>query len=906
MSTGKSKGFDWRRRLSDRSKSLSAMSNKVGLISKEAKRRRALEEEEIKKDNEIKATLSEFHALDKTSSFEIGNTNITEYGQTKFISGNYYSMGKLLLEAKADPSIYFILSWPCSLDWLVISQFLVNEHLLRGSAYNDGFKLGIFPARASAFGRLKQFRLNRQDLIEEAQHAVNSGIRESARIMAYLSLQEFSKIDAPSEREHPSLKDLTPGFCFQDNKGWLLYGDGYLSDIYTYMFNASGNSRRGIIHKASESLNNPQTTTEGIFLMPPGAYSSELLNSFKMNVEIDAIVLDSKEKNIEYGNITKEKAAKIFQSWFHESKKKSLVVMFDNPRIMSSFRREVFLAYRKSKIPLGRNNWFKQYGFLQHEDKPLQNEIFAEKDSEAINSNISSPKFVILGLGHISVFKNLIKLALEVESVEPRLAKEMKRAIGFLLRISYLPISQSGLLKWIKSVSQGWPEEDVVSLSRKYLWSSYFRAWKQYVSDFDTILSTSHFEAECEKIVSLIQEATETEDMVLQIATDCLDKPDQKTLIATVERKTVGFISEIISNCGCEELSERIDVCQISRDLSLSGYDRVAVFGLNDRKLKDILSMFSDEDNRNEIYINTYSSLKIHYELQSLRNIEAFTELFEWIDGLTSQIEPVLSSLEGLDTLYSDDTNEISRPYDNQNYSHDGEKYAVIHLSGYGAIDVAQHSTLIRRSHTELSEWEATTVDDLLESDRVVVIDDSFVECVAEITHSIERSNEEERDILKSYLSLAQNFIKSKYSQKKRKSRAGAIYAKMLAINSDMASQVTINMIERWLKNIEEFNSEEPEIASRSARKQSHYLLFAKAINLDESIATIFWQKGIKQFRSNNIQEGRRLANHIRYLLVGMLDYRLFGISDRDYEKIKIIARDKEFGVEMISVMESS
>lgn len=905
MSKGKSNGFDWQKRLSDRKKSLSAMNKKIGQTLKEAERRKALEEEEKKHENEIKATLSQFEIMRDSDYLKIDNMMVSEYGKTKYIADNYHSLSKLLLEAKAVPGIYFILSWPCSLDWLVVSQFLANEHLLRASTYSDGLKLGIYPSRTTAFGRLKKFRINRQNLIEEAQDVVNSGLCENDRVMAYLSLQEFSRIDSPSEREHPSLKDLTPGFYFHGKEGWVLYGGGYLSDIYTYMFNASGNRRRGTIHKVSDSLNDHLTTTEGVFLVPPGTPSRDLMKIFKLDESIDAIALDAKEKNIEYGNISKEEAANIFHSWFDEGNNCSLLVLFDNPFVMNSFRREVFMAYKKAKVSLKTNNWFKQYAFLQHEDKPMQDELFTNSNTRKVKEGHSSPKIHILGLGHISLFKSLINIALDVDRLEPKLAKEMKRAIGFLLRISYLPISQAGLLKWIKSISGDWSEDDVISLSRKYLWSSYFRAWKQRVSDFDTVLSTSHFEAECEKIAGLIQDATETEDKVLQIATDCLDNPDQKTLIVTVERKTVDFINEIVADYGCKELSGKIDVCQISKDLNLDGYDQVAVFGLNDRKLKDILSLFSDDKNRNEIYINAYSSLKIHYELQSLRNIEAFARLYEWIDGLKSQIEPVLSSLEGLHNLYSDSTNEISNPYDNQNYDHDGEKYASIHLSGYGAIEVAQHSTIIRRSHSELSEWEATTVADLLESERVVVIDDSFVESVGETIHAVGGTNEEEGEILKSYFLLAQGFIKSKYNQKKRKSRASAIYAEMSAIDSSMASQVTLNMVERWVKNIEEFNSDESQIASRSARKQSHYLLFAKAINLDESIATIFWQKGIKQFRSNNIQEGRRLANHIRYLLVGMLDHRLLGISDDEYEKIKNIARDKEFSVEMITFMKS-
>ena len=162
------------------------------------------------------------------------------------------------------------------MDWLVVSQFLANKHLLRVSTYSDEYKLGIFPAKTTAFGRLKRFRINRQNLIEEAQKVASTGLRDNPRVMAYLSLQEFSRIDSPTEREHPSLKDLTPYFYHRDQEGWLLYSNGYLSDIYTYMFNASGNRRRGTIRKVSDSLNEPMTTTEGVFLVPPGTPGREL------------------------------------------------------------------------------------------------------------------------------------------------------------------------------------------------------------------------------------------------------------------------------------------------------------------------------------------------------------------------------------------------------------------------------------------------------------------------------------------------------------------------------------------------------------------------------------------------------------------------------------------------------
>ena len=225
-------------------------------------------------------------------------------------------------------------------------------------------------------------------------------------------------------------------------------------------------------------------------------------------------------------------------------------------------------------------------------------------------------------------------------------------------------------------------------------------------------------------------------------------------------------------------------------------------------------------------------------------------------------------------------------------------------MGNYGPLEVAQHSTLLIFDRQSETGWKASTVEYLEESDRVVVIDSMFMNEADKIIGNLTHSNEEEEQILRSYFTLAQNFIKEKYTQTNRETRARSIHKKMAELDEEKSSEITINMIERWLKNIENYSVEIPEVSSQSARREDHYLLFAKAVSLDGSIASMFWKKGIRRFRSKNVQEGRKHANHIRHLLAGTFDHRLLGISESEFKEIKLLAKAREYPVEMITYIE--
>jgi hypothetical protein len=905
MPKGRSKGFGWQQSMQDRERSLSKMKKNIDVISKQTAARKEEEKKRAKEDNQIKATLSSFRPLNSAPKLNHANSQkVLDEGIERDIDQSYCSITSLLLEAKENIGIYFLLSWPSSAEWLIFSQFLANQELLLKNTHRSGYKLAVYPARPSIIGRLKKKRIDRNKLIQIAQDAVNSGAPTDSRMMAYLSLHEFSKLDHPNEREHPSIKDLTPCFCLDDKGNWDSIGEGYMGDIYTYMFNASGNKRRSTISKISEILQNPHETSEGVFLVPPNIQSKNLNRLLQLDKKLDAIAVDAREKNIQTGNLTIQDISKILDSWFHTEKKSSLIFILDSPSLFKACRRNVFTSYKKTNIKLGQNDWCKQYALLRLADQPLA--AFANNSipEQLSTSSLKPPNIKIVGLGQIAIFEVITQIISEAEHFEPSLAKEMRKALGFLHRITSFPISQNKILAWIRDISADWPEDHVISLSRKYHWNSFFRGWSERVSGYGAINSIRKFQDECQKIANLIQDETEIESIINTIARGVSEGELDNVLILSTERKAVEFIQELVSQNFQNDISENIDILRASDHFEISKYNQVFVFGLSRHCLKDILLKYSSSLIPIDIYISAYSALFVNYELNILNEIEAFNELSDWIKGLNTQITTLVTTTSVLDSLptiasYTDD--RISESHDSD---HDHESFATIHLGNYGPLEVAQHSTLLIFDRQSETGWKASTVECLEESDRVVVIDSMFMSEADKIIGNLTHSNEEEEQILRSYFTLAQNFIKEKYTQTNRKTRARSIHKKMAELDEEKSSEITINMVERWLKNIEDYSVEIQEVSSQSARREDHYLLFAKAVSLDGSIASMFWKKGIRRFRSKNVQEGRKHANHIRHLLAGTFDHRLLGISESEFEEIKLLAKAREYPVEMITYIE--
>lgn len=900
MSRRKANRDDWKKRLEDRSKSIDSNSLIIETIlsrKESAKQKKKPRKNKTKKDIR-RIDFDRFSKIEDVAG--IGDQSILcEGGSVNTVSRDYSDIASVLLSVKNKVGIYFVFCWPYHLEWLSLLQFLVNQQFATKNHTEGGYRLGIYPALPNSLGRGKQCRIDRHVFINRALEKVNSGEALDDVNKTYLALNNFNQYDDANERQHPCIKDITPSFTFDvDDNRWRLCGEGYFSDIYKYIYRAHGKHRREDIARASEVLNSAKDTPEGVFLLPFRVKPKSVWDVLKQGGGVDTIIFDAREKQLSNSEFNRSFHIKLFESWIKSSDRSPLVVMIDNAVTLSRFRYDLFSIYKKHKIKNSFANEFYQYALFKDSADIWQTSQLEKPQNNS--SQYCAPSIEVIGLAHAATIEKLLDIASSISSYEPKLSHEMRKAVGFLQRIAYFPVSQKDLQIWVDGISKGWSEEEAVSLSRKYLWKSYVRQWRHKVSDCSSVVSIDKFLNACESIYTLIENTTETRE-ALNVLLDRWCNIVGKKIIVTPEKRSKIFILDVISYFNGTSHSQDIEVVTFREKADLTEYASIAVMSLNHSQLKDLLLKYGDSGKRCTVFVSAYSALKLQHEIKFLTTIPAYECIKPWGEDIDSQIKDVTGSIKNVGKILSPFSGAIKdEAYGSGYVAGDSDHYATIHLSTYGSLDVAKHTTIIKLKHAQGKAYQAVTVDELEEGDQIVIVDENLANFVAEALENNQSGAASEMDILKSYFSVAKSSIEYKYPQKARKQRAQNILATMRSIDDELASDISQNMVERWIKNIETIDVNDVEISTQSARNKQHFLLFSQAINLDASVATMFWQQGIKQYRTNNIQEGRRLANHVRHLLIGTLDCKLLGLSEVDFECLKDAAKNNQFTVEMI------
>ncbi len=902
MSHRKANRDDWKKRLEDRSKSISSNSLNIETI---LNRKESEKQKNKPRKNKVKKNIRriDFDRFDKIENIiGIGDKNIfCEDGTVNTVNRDYSDIASILLNVKNKAGIYFVFCWPYHLEWLSLLQFLVNQQLAAKNHAESGYRLGIYPALPNSLGRGKQCRIDRHVFINRALEKVNSGEALDDVNKTYLALNNFNQYEDANERQHPCIKDITPSFTFDvDHNGWTLCGDGYFADIYKYIYRAHGKHRREDISKASEVLNSVKDTPGGVFLLPSRVKPKSVLDVLKQGGGVDTVIFDAREKQLSNSEFNRSFHVKLFESWVKSPDKPPLIVMIDNAVTLSRFRYDLFSIYKKQRVKNSFSNEFYQYALFKDSTDIWQTSQLEKSQNN--KSQYCAPSIEVMGLAHAATIEKLLDIAMSTSSYEPKLSHEMRKAVGFLHRIAYFPVSQKELQEWVDNISKGWPEEEAVSLSRKYLWKSYVRQWRHKVSGCSSVVSIDRFLKSCESIYTLIENTTEAREALRNLFNRWCNIGGRKIILAP-EKRSKMFILDMISNFNSTSSIHDIEVVTFREKANLTAYECIAVMNLNHSQLKDLLLKYGNYRKNCTVFVSAYSALRLQHEIKFLKTIPAYECIKPWSEDIDSQIKDITGSIKNVGKILSPFSGVIKdETYENGYVTGDSDHYSTIHLSTYGSLDVAKHTTIIKLKYAQGKAYQAVTVDELEEGDQIIIVDENLTNFVAEVLENIQSDAASEMKILKSYFSVAKSSIEYKYPQKTRKQRAQNILATMRVIDGELASDITQNMIERWIKNIETIDVNDVEISTQSARNKQHFLLFSQAINLDTSVATMFWQQGIKQYRTNNIQEGRRLANHVRHLLIGTLDYSLLGLSEIDFEGLKDAAKNNQFTVEMIIV----
>jgi len=83
-------------------------------------------------------------------------------------------------------------------------------------------------------------------------------------------------------------------------------------------------------------------------------------------------------------------------------------------------------------------------------------------------------------------------------------------------------------------------------------------------------------------------------------------------------------------------------------------------------------------------------------------------------------------------------------------------------------------------------------------------------------------------------------------------------------------------------------------------------MLFAKAIGIQDSLANMFWNNGIKATRVNHIQAGRGISDTLKRILLKTMTGSELKLSDSEIDTVFSIAKQRLSRVEMIFISEQS
>lgn len=886
-------GNDWRKRVEDRRKSLAQRFGRIKNIVSRDKRPKDVVESE-------KSFLSQFEEQieqqykdclhEQTFLIETKNGSI----ETRKPASKYEDLAALFLQAREHAGLYIVLSWPESFDWPYFSQLLANKTITSDSQYEDGLKVSFYPSTSRRIGKGRGIRIDKDELIHEAREAAQNNCL-CARHNAYFALNDFESDEKNCIRHNPSIVENTPFFGLSEDLTWDLIGGGYFKDIYTYMFNFTGNKRRSAIGHLASQLNDPQKTKEGAFLIGPSVSSKDAVVSSVDPVKTDLLFVDGCSKALASLHRGSDFVKSVVAQWINSGHSNSLIVAVDNPKIYKRYIFEAVELYKKNKSSFEKSP-IKRFSFFN-----LDTELTVKTDSdEDVYSRPDKyPELVVIGKQSYNKFARLYTIAKKTDEYDRNLCRQMYRAIGFLDRLITLPISQAELRDWIRELTENWTESDTFTLAKKYLWKSYKREWIRTNDQSGAIASKDEFIKVCDEIVEGSNDVNEVSELLINQLIDGMEGGNHRTLLLVRERRISEFVRDMISDLITSDDDLAVDVAVYSSEVDANSYDDVFVLGFRERDLKDILFELPKGRTGTTVYVSTSTAFKIENELDVILELDSFNSIHPDIQEMKNQIAPLLDSIRhmGMPTEFS-----IDKSYGNSyDYDYAYASYANIYLSNKLVIDVGKDTTILKCAQ---GEYYAVTVENIEEGDWILPLDGFIEDIENELGKPLPRTGDDS-ELLKSYFQMAKNNLKSGFECNTRTEKAHNVFEKMEQIDPELCTQIHEGMINRWIKHIEEFSNED-ELSSNSAKKKEHFMLFARAIGITDELSNIFWEDGIKATRVNHIQAGKGISNALKHIILNTMTGSELDLCDAEVAKIMSMADERLSRVELVLPSEGS
>ena len=817
---------------------------------------------------------------------------------------SYQEAAALLLSALENKGIYCLLSWPTGFEWPGLIVALARRALSEKCSDEVHLKALLYPSSRTTTGRFNGIRIPCEEILAEPKSLLSKGNKDlSPRHQALLCLSDV--IGLNDNRKHPTLKNLTPTFEWnKEEERWIKYGPNYLNDIFILMGSSTPrgrrrSGRRSVISNYAETFNDPEITPEGIFQIPGSVIPKEAVRTLK-KADANIVIVDARDKCMMRHTNMMENLVSLAEYFSKEPERPSLFVLFNDLPHLTRFKSRLLSANtnvrkeaKRRLKPLSNFHWLR-----------LTNNIFGSQDvpiywPENVFCHVTdaSTLHVVSQLNEIASFTH--------SNGNHTLAGGIRKLAGFLRRVIDLPVGQEPLQKWMSHITQGWSENDAVRYSSRFIWSTYFRKWKNEHS--------RHIEPIITKKISTISSRAlddQTSESAIQNKVGDLVKLlvncRRKVLILINDHPLVEPVKEYLFSVVGETNARYIDVTCFSKVKSFAGYHAFIVAGFNRDNYKYLFGAANEMPKYCHLVSGAFSAAQIHRDFELLNNIGSYESIHPFINKILDQINGPVSSFKKLgiplDLKYKSGES-MFRSYEPVEQT---EVYAIIDLQNHAPLEVWEHSKVMRQIGDSTRRYEVVYPEDIVEGDAVLAMDEAFTSEIERMVEIKLTGENESQFVVRNYFAMAKQIIASRYIQKTRTGRSKAVLNRMKELDPECVKELNINMVQRWMKHIEDFEAhiEGDDISSGSARDKEHFLLFAGALNMDSDLADIIWQQGIKALRVNHMQEGRQTNNLIRQLLTGSLSHRSFNIDENSYQEIVRVAEENTFQVEMITYLQ--
>lgn len=885
---------DWKKRISDSQKSLSRkieIIKKIGRKDKKGKniksnnRKSSFGAMEQKIDSKYKNILNKETFLVETKEGAV---------ETRKPVVIYENLASLFLQARENTGLYIALSWPEGVEWPYLGQILANKKITRDCQYEDGLKVSFYPSSSRSMNRGRDIRIDKQELIREAREAAQNN-RLRPRHDTYFALNDFEQDENDNIRQNPCVIQSTPFFALNDNFKWNVIGGGYFKDIHTYMFRVTGNKRRSVIEAVANELNNPVLTNEGVYLIDASVIPKNAADFSVKPIKTDILYVDGRSKILNSIRNENELIRPLIKQWIKNGHENSLIIFVDNPKIYKRTIYEALDCVRSSKIK-SEKNLINRFSFFKFDNEITIADDKITEESKKIPSSV--PDLIVVGMRGYTKLAKLYKIAKRMESHDEKLSHLMYRAIGYLDRLITMPISQTDLRDWIRALTESWSEVEHNIFAKKYLWKAYKREWLQLTVSSGAVASKDDFLKICDELVQIASGESEVAALLSAHLLEQKQRKVQHALVLVKEKRISEFVNEMLSDLWENDEDITIDVAVYSSEVNSSLYDDVYVLGFNDKDLKNILFEVPKGRIGTKIYISASSAFKIENELEIILDLDSFEVAHPYIQVIKNQISPILNSIRNLG---APSEFGIEKTYGNSyDYDYVYTSYANIYLSNSQVSEVGKDTVILKYAKNAFC---AVTVEELEEGDWVLPLS-GFVEDVeVSLGRSLPRENGDE-DALKSYFREAQNILSSKFVSKTRKDMAKKVFTLMKEIDEKLSGEIHEGMVYRWIKHIEGF-ANDGGLSSNSAKKKTHFILFAKALGISDVLSNLFWENGVKAIRADHIRAGKGVSNTLKHILIKTINGNGLNLCEAEVERVISMAKQRICRVEMILLNEN-